>query len=63
MFVDGKECGRELTEVDLEAKNSEIRLSSLRMQPGSSLLFSTRAEIEARPSDMASEDIEKQMMN
>ena len=64
VFVDGKECGRELTEVDREAKKiARYDLATYECSLRSSRLFSARAAIEARPSDMTREEVEKQMMN
>jgi uncharacterized protein (DUF1810 family) len=54
VFVDGKECSRELTEVEVEVKKlARCDLVTYKMQSRSSLLFFTRAEkLKARSSKM-----------
>ena len=62
MFVDGKECGRELTRVDLEAeKIARYDLATYQCSLGHRSYILLEPRSKARPSDMAREKIEQMM--
>ncbi len=60
--VDGKECGRELTRVDLEAeKIARYELATYLCSLGHRSYKLLEPRSKARPSDMAREEIEQKM--
>ena len=62
VFVDGKECGRELTRVDLEAERiARYDLATYQCSLGHRSYKLVEPRSEARPSDMAREEIEQKM--
>ena len=62
MFVDGKECGRELTRVDLEAeKIARYDLATYQCSLGHRSYILLEPRSKARPSDVAREEIEQKM--
>jgi hypothetical protein len=62
VFVDGKECGRELTRVDLEAeKIARYDLATYQCSLGHRSYKLLEPRSKARPSDMAREAIEQKM--
>ena len=62
VFVDGKECGRPLTRVDLEAeKIARYDLATYQCSLGHRSYILLEPRSKARPSDMAREKIEQMM--
>jgi predicted AlkP superfamily phosphohydrolase/phosphomutase len=62
VFVDGKECGRELTRVDLEAeKIARYDLATYQCSLGHRSYILLEPRSKARPSDVAREEIEQKM--
>jgi hypothetical protein len=62
VFVDGKECGSELTRVDLEAeKIARYDLATYQCSLGHRSYILLEPQSKARPSDMAREEIEEKM--
>jgi hypothetical protein len=62
VFVDGKECGRPLTRVDLEAeKIARYDLATYQCSLGHRSYILLEPRLKARPSDMAREGIEQKM--
>jgi predicted AlkP superfamily phosphohydrolase/phosphomutase len=62
VFVDGKECGRELTRVDLEAeKIARYDLATYQCSLGHRSYILLEPRSRARPSDVAREAIEQKM--
>jgi poly-D-alanine transfer protein DltD len=62
VFVDGKECGRELTRVDLEAeKIARYDLATYQCSLGHRSYKLLEPRLKARPSDIGREEIEQKM--
>ena len=60
VFVDGKECDRPLTLVDLEGKKiARYDLATYQCSLGHRSYFLLEPKSKARPSDMAREEIEQ----